>query len=310
MDENDKKVIDDQNHQLNIYNNLKNKNFTSAPSYSNLLDINNNTNISQENLGGLQNITQITQVFLISPLEILYKEQHDIFNKITKEREKCSICQIEFYDDIITNIHNIVLQDFNSYFNHEIDVIQLYKCEGHFYHIQCINEYIIIQGNTGFNCPICQKIYGIIKGDMPPGKMSAIVNNKIKCVGYENNGTIIVDYNIHSGNYKEKKFKGTHRTSYLPNTKEGRILLGLLKIAFDRKLTFRIGTSVTTGVTDIIVWNGIHHKTSICGGPTQYGYPDPTYFNRVLEELASKGVNKDDYRDNELEFLGVSLLYG
>ena len=36
-------------------------------------------------------------------------------------------------------------------------------------------------------------------------------------------------------------------------------VLALLKIAFDRKLTFIIGTSVTTGKKNTVVWNGIHH---------------------------------------------------
>ena len=308
MDGNDKKVKDHQIHQQNIYNNLKNKNFTSAPNYSNHFDTNNNTNISENNINHLQYLSQITKFFLISPLEILYKEQHGIFNKTTEEREKCSICLCEFYDDIIKDTKDIILQDFVLYFNHEIDVVKLYKCEDHFYHIECLLNYI--QKKTGFKCAICQKIYGIIKGDMPPGTMTAIVNDKLKCDGYQNKGTIIVNYTIKSGNFKGKKYKGTNRMSYIPNTKNGRILLGLLKIAFDRKLTFIIGTSVTTGKTDTIVWNGIHHKTNITGGPTKYGYPDPTYFNRVLEELASKGVNKDDYDEKELELLGLSLLFG
>ena len=53
---------------------------------------------------------------------------------------------------------------------------------------------------------------------------------------------------------------------------------------------FTIGTSVTTGRNNVIVWNGIHHKTRICGGSSNYGWPDPTYFNRVKFELAAKGI--------------------
>ena len=44
------------------------------------------------------------------------------------------------------------------------------------------------------------------------------------------------------------------------------------------------------GRDNCIVWNGIHHKTSTDGGSTNYGFPDPTYFNRVRNELADKGV--------------------
>ena len=82
----------------------------------------------------------------------------------------------------------------------------------------------------------------------------------------------------------------------------------MLKIAFDRKLTFVVGTSVTTGQKNTVVWNGIHHKTSLTGGTNYYGYPDPTYFNRVKEELASKGVIADDFQSYELEKIARDLL--
>lgn len=47
---------------------------------------------------------------------------------------------------------------------------------------------------------------------------------------------------------------------------------------------------MTTGQDNVIVWNGIHHKTSTHGGSANFGYPDPTYLLRVTEELAAKGV--------------------
>lgn len=75
-------------------------------------------------------------------------------------------------------------------------------------------------------------------------------------------------------------------------------------------MTFTIGTSVTTGQQNCVVWNGIHHKSQVSGGATNYGYPDPTYFSRVSEELAAKGVNKDEFEEDDLEFMAVSLMYG
>lgn len=36
-------------------------------------------------------------------------------------------------------------------------------------------------------------------------------------------------------------------------------------------------------------------------GPTYYGYPDPTYFNRVKLELASKGVYPEDVKDMKIK---------
>jgi deltex-like protein len=297
-------IPDPQAHQSEIYNKIKNKDFSSAPNYLNGLDETSPT-ISENNKALLQNLKKITKYFLITPLEIIYKEQHGIFTSTTNEREKCPICLCEFYDDVINDDpKNLDLKDLNTYTSHEIDTIKLFRCEDHFYHIECLLNFV--QQQTGFKCAICQKIYGIIMGDMPPGKMSITIDDKLKCSGYKKYGTIIVHYKIKNG----KNFTGTARKSYIPNTKKGRILLGLLKIAFDRRLTFTVGTSVTTGEQNTVVWNGIHHKTTINGGPTNFGYPDPTYFNRVTEELASKGVNIEDYNEKELEFLGLSLMYG
>ncbi len=70
-------------------------------------------------------------------------------------------------------------------------------------------------------------------------------------------------------------------------------MLALLVKAFKRKLTFTVGFSVVRGRDNCIVWNGIHHKTNTSGGSTRYGYPDATYFSRVKNELADKGVVLD-----------------
>lgn len=66
-------------------------------------------------------------------------------------------------------------------------------------------------------------------------------------------------------------------------------MLRLLRIAWDRRLVFTIGTSLTTGRANSVVWAGIHHKTSTSAGP--YGYPDPTYLDRVRSELSQRGVS-------------------
>jgi deltex-like protein len=71
----------------------------------------------------------------------------------------------------------------------------------------------------------------------------------------------------------------------------------LLVKAFGRRLSFIVGTSVTTGAINVVVWSGIHHKTNVAGGSSVYGYPDPTYFNRVKLELADRGVTIDSKKE-------------
>lgn len=50
-----------------------------------------------------------------------------------------------------------------------------------------------------------------------------------------------------------------------------------------------ICSSVTTGKESTVVWN-VHQKTSRTGGPTRYGWPDPTYLERLKSECAAINV--------------------
>lgn len=77
-------------------------------------------------------------------------------------------------------------------------------------------------------------------------------------------------------------------------------VLELLRVAWDRKLTFTIGTSVTTGAADTVVWNEIHHKTESSSNHSGHGYPDSTYLDRVLLELAAQGVEDGKEEEEDL----------
>jgi len=243
----------------------------------------------------LSKISQITKYFLISPLHILYKQGYEK----SKEKDKCSICLCEFYEDTFVEYEKNP-DNVNLLIDTPCDTIVLEKCLDHFFHVECLNN--LIGDKDNFRCPVCSKIYGILIGDMPPGTFNAHKSSK-NCHGY-NCGSIVINYYFNNG----PGYTGTSRISYLPNNKEGREVLALLKVAFDRKLTFTVGTSVTTGRKNTVVWNGIHHKTSLCGGPTCFGYPDPNYFNRVKEELAAKGVTQESIGEN-LESIAKQILH-
>ncbi|MCJ8746982.1 hypothetical protein PDJAM_G00148140 [Pangasius djambal] len=145
-------------------------------------------------------------------------------------------------------------------------------------------------------CPTCGVIYGALKGTQPKGGKLKVTYNKIPLPGYENYGTIIIHYIIPDGLQGDEHpnpgqpYKGTERLAYLPDCPEGKKVLKLLKQAFEQRLTFTVGRSSTTGRSNVITWNDIHHKTSRTGGPTAYGYPDPNYLKRVQEELKAKGI--------------------
>ncbi|XP_014794258.1 PREDICTED: E3 ubiquitin-protein ligase DTX3L [Calidris pugnax] len=144
-------------------------------------------------------------------------------------------------------------------------------------------------------CPVCNTVYGVVEGDQPEGTMSH-VKLASPLPGYPGCGTIEIRYSMQGGiqtsNHPNpgKPYGSIRRTAYLPDNKEGQEILQLLKRAFKQKLIFTVGHSRTTGAGDVITWNDIHHKTSIDGGPTNFGYPDPDYLQRVRSELKARGI--------------------
>ncbi|KAM6946962.1 uncharacterized protein PEZ65_000673 [Lycodopsis pacificus] len=149
--------------------------------------------------------------------------------------------------------------------------------------------------SMGDICPVCKDVFGLIEGDQPAGNMTSYEMTS-SLPGFSGSGTIQINYDIPGGIQTEKHsnpgkyYSGIQRTAYLPNNKEGKEVLALLKKAFKQKLIFTVGTSRTSGMDNQVTWNDIHHKTNITGGPQGFGYPDPGYLSRVKEELKAKGV--------------------
>lgn len=171
-------------------------------------------------------------------------------------------------------------------------VVHLSRCGSHYFHENCIAASF----KPGYvSCPVCQTIYGIRTGTQPKGTMD-YSTGATKLAGYEKFGTITINYRFKDGVQEAQHpspgayYSGTSRTAYLPDSPEGKKVLKLLQTAFERRLVFTIGTSVTTGAENSVIWNGIHHKTSTSGGTSNFGYPDATYLERVTDELAAKGV--------------------
>ncbi|NXF98504.1 DTX3 ligase, partial [Eubucco bourcierii] len=149
-------------------------------------------------------------------------------------------------------------------------------------------------------CPMCGRFYGQLVGNQPPnGRMLVTRDASLLLPGYEKFGTIIIQYVFPPGVQGVEhpnpgvRYPGTTRVAYLPDCPEGNKVLGLFRKAFDQRLTFTVGTSMTTGRANVITWNDIHHKTNCSGGPQLFGYPDPTYLARVQEELRAKGITED-----------------
>ncbi|XP_059924242.1 E3 ubiquitin-protein ligase DTX3L-like isoform X2 [Gadus macrocephalus] len=157
---------------------------------------------------------------------------------------------------------------------------------------ECLENLVTQMGPT---CPICKALFGELTGDQPDGRMTHETQH-YSLPGFQGQGNILIKYEIYPGKQTArhpnpgKTHYGTQRLAYLPDNREGREVLRLLRRAFDKRLIFTVGTSRTSGSENQVTWNDIHHKTSIGGGPSSFGYPDPDYLRRVKEELKAKGI--------------------
>ncbi|CAH6792301.1 E3 ubiquitin-protein ligase DTX3L [Phodopus roborovskii] len=188
--------------------------------------------------------------------------------KVNENEDYCVICM-----DTISNKH------------------VLSKCKHEFCN-SCITKAMLLKPV----CPVCQTSYGVQIGNQPDGGIMTSDTLSQSLPGYENCGTIVINYEIKSGIQTNehpnpgKPYHGTYRRAYLPNNDEGKEVLDLLQKAFQKRLIFTVGNSRSTGASNVITWNDIHHKTSPFGGPENFGYPDPDYLKRVKEELKAKGI--------------------
>lgn len=181
-------------------------------------------------------------------------------------------------------------------FTNTDDIVIPHLCTGHYFHRVCenlpfgIGQYMAKHSQ----CPVCKKSYGVKIGNMPNGVMSIYAHASTHLPGYESYGTIEMIFAFPSGFQDDSHphpfhpYKGDQRVAYLPDNPEGRRVMNLFRLAWERKLLFSIGYSVSRGCDDCIIFNGIHMKTSV--GTDQHGWPDPTYLTRVTQELADKGV--------------------
>ena len=169
--------------------------------------------------------------------------------------------------------------------------VALKSC-GHEFHKDCAIPMLA----TSHHCPICRSPQDAIRGKMPSGIMTVTIDKSKHCEGSKNYSTIVIDYEIFAGMQKDyheepgQRHSSASRTAFIPYTSEGIGLSYRLQEAFRRGLTFTVGTSMTSGERNQVVWSSIHHKTKLNGGTENYGYPDLTYINRCNHELDTFGV--------------------
>ena len=122
-------------------------------------------------------------------------------------------------------------------------------------------------------CPLCNQTLQPVTGNQPDGHMKHRTIGT--CLpGYHQYRTIQITYEIPGGIQGPdhpnpgQQYTGCTRVTYLPDSPEGREVLGLLKRAFDAKMIFTIGTSQSCKRNNMVIWNScISHKNREDGGP-------------------------------------------
>jgi len=178
----------------------------------------------------------------------------------------------------------------------------------HWVHMGCLLQWAA-SAPKALSCPSCKKTICLKRGSCPKGTMTVTEHpaGSDPCAGHEKEATAEIFYSVPPGLQDSHHpspgtpFEGTRRVGFLPLTEEGRIVLRMLVEAFERGYTFEVGTSLTTHKDNKVVWSGIHHKTSLSGGT--HGWPDETYFQRVVAELSERGIDPTEEESERLKEL-------
>ena len=169
------------------------------------------------------------------------------------------------------------------------------ECSGtHYFHKSCIKDWLSIK----MECPYCKiPFQGIVPGPQPNNGIMAIsINHTITVPGEPTSGAIAIMFSFDNGIQDSRhpspgqQYFGTYRKVFLPNSIEGKNALARLKYAWDIRILFNVGTSLTTGRSNCVIWNGIPFKTRLDGGPAYHGYPDPGYFAELNTALDAQHV--------------------
>mgnify|MGYP001437563472 CR=1 FL=1 len=166
----------------------------------------------------------------------------------------------------------------------------------HGFHRHCLQPWLA----RARKCPVCQKNVGIFQGTQPleAGDYMAIESVPFSLAGFKC-PTILIRYVIQDGIQKEehpnpgREYWGTARQCFLPFNSEGIETLRLLRIAWENKCIFKVGTSLTTGVENTVCWGTIPHKTNAntdVNKCPEFGFPDNSYFDRVKYACNNLGI--------------------
>ncbi|KAG0346554.1 hypothetical protein BG004_001439 [Podila humilis] len=179
-------------------------------------------------------------------------------------------------------------------------VVKLNACR-HCFHRGCIVEWFL-SPNSQLKCPVCNTLCttrgpasatkeafkgSVTKlGPMPNGYMGYTFDDRLAC---------FFIYIVMPGHTIRCDSTGLdvlvppdRRYAVVPlSAKLGPLLMIRLICLFYYGHMFRVGESVTRGLNNVLVWNGVHLRTAMTGS---YGFPAPEAELSCWEEINRKGV--------------------
>lgn len=204
---------------------------------------------------------------------------------------------IDIIETDTSNICNICLESLDIHTTERDQVPVRTRICGHSYHLACITRWVG-EKSASSQCPVCRKALFTLTGNQPveSGNDFEVFEHPSNLPGNSECTTYILRFTIQSGIQTMdmplplEPYAGLTLVCYLPNNSEGKELIRLLHVAWDRRLLFRIGTNTKTGRKDQVIPNGFEFKVNREGGIQNYGFPDPSYMNRLKVDLKDVGV--------------------
>eukprot|EP00090_Calanus_glacialis_P027044 TRINITY_DN42554_c0_g1_i1.p1 TRINITY_DN42554_c0_g1~~TRINITY_DN42554_c0_g1_i1.p1 ORF type:complete len:423 (-),score=111.40 TRINITY_DN42554_c0_g1_i1:159-1427(-) len=197
---------------------------------------------------------------------------------------------------------SICLSDLSDTSSYDTDstlapVLSLSHCK-HAFHSACLTALMSNSPSPFLQCPTCKKVYGIRTGTRPTTGTMTHRLMRSSVPGHGDCGTIELHFMFspgiqgpehpHPGHYYTPV--GFPRTAFLPDNNEGLKALHGLYLAWEQRLLFTVGRSITTGQDNCVTWNDIHLKTKTSGG--EHSYPDDQYLTNLGQDLAGFGITE------------------
>ncbi|KAF9930041.1 putative E3 ubiquitin-protein ligase dtx2 [Modicella reniformis] len=182
--------------------------------------------------------------------------------------------------------------------------VRLKSCR-HCFHDSCIKQWFQSK-DAQLKCPMCNTMCTTVAkagatknamngqrpqklGPMPDGVMGYHFDIRLSCY------FIYVTIPAHkipnpdpSASSPTIQIPADVRYAIVPvSARLGPLLMIRLITTFYYGHLFRVGHSLTRGVDNVVVWNGVHLRTSMTG---QFGFPAPNFERNCWEEINQKGV--------------------